>query len=77
MTIVFPISKSKTLDKKKSSFKKAKLGFGGVKETVQGNPIKSMRSHIRDPGVSQQTVQRAIKIGGEGLQCPSSKHQGL
>uniref|UniRef100_A0A0K2T3W6 Transposase Synechocystis PCC 6803 domain-containing protein n=1 Tax=Lepeophtheirus salmonis TaxID=72036 RepID=A0A0K2T3W6_LEPSM len=63
-TTVYAVSKSETLERKKGSVKKAKLDLEELKKIALANPLKSMRAHARDLGVSHQTVQRAIKKGG-------------
>ncbi|CAB4059360.1 unnamed protein product [Lepeophtheirus salmonis] len=58
-TIVYAVSKSKTLEKKKGSVKKVKLNPEELKKTAKVNPLMS-----RDNGVSYQTNQRENQKNG-------------
>uniref|UniRef100_A0A0K2VIF3 Uncharacterized protein n=1 Tax=Lepeophtheirus salmonis TaxID=72036 RepID=A0A0K2VIF3_LEPSM len=54
------ISKSKTLERKKISVKKAKLDSEELKKTAQDNLFKSQRAHARDLKVLHHTAQAAM-----------------
>uniref|UniRef100_A0A0K2UYS1 Uncharacterized protein n=1 Tax=Lepeophtheirus salmonis TaxID=72036 RepID=A0A0K2UYS1_LEPSM len=51
----------RTLERKKSSVKKDKLDPKELRGKTQGNSVRCMRPHAIDLGISNQTVQRAIK----------------
>jgi len=65
---VYNVRDKETVDRKQGSGRKAVLDHQEVKRTIEEAPLKSMRSHAKDMGVSEATVRRAVKkLGGKSL----------
>ncbi|QQP34952.1 Uncharacterized protein FKW44_023016 [Caligus rogercresseyi] len=65
---VYSVKKSESVERNPGSGRKAKLDPEGFKKVAQATPLKSMRAHARELGVSPMTVHRTVKkAGGKSL----------
>ena len=65
---VYSVSRSKMVDRREGSGRKAKLDPDEMQRVAQANPLKSMRAHAKDLGVSERTIRRTVKkAGGKSL----------
>ncbi|QQP37589.1 Uncharacterized protein FKW44_017897 [Caligus rogercresseyi] len=65
---VYTVKKSESVERNPGSGRKAKLDPEGFKKVAQATPLKSMRAHARELGVSPMTVHRTVKkAGGKSL----------
>ncbi|QQP35753.1 Uncharacterized protein FKW44_024065 [Caligus rogercresseyi] len=62
---VYRIGKD-NIKRKRGSGGKAKLDLQVVKKALEAEPLKSMRVHAKDMGISYKTIVRSVKmLGGE------------
>ncbi|QQP48747.1 Uncharacterized protein FKW44_009164 [Caligus rogercresseyi] len=61
---VYTVKKSESVERNPGSGRKAKLDPEGFKKVAQATPLKSMRAHARELGVSPMTVHRTPCEGG-------------
>ncbi|QQP48543.1 Uncharacterized protein FKW44_008900 [Caligus rogercresseyi] len=62
---VYTVKKSESVERNPGSGRMAKLDPEGFKKVAQATPLKSMRAHARELGVSPMTVHRTPCEGGE------------
>ncbi len=62
---VYNVKNREDIDRKPGSGKKAVLDLKAIREALEGNSLKSLRSHVVDMGVGPATLQRTVKKMGE------------
>ncbi|QQP41153.1 Uncharacterized protein FKW44_015432, partial [Caligus rogercresseyi] len=53
---VYRISKKDNIERKYGSVSKAKVGLKVIKKALEAEPLKSMRAHSKDMGISHTTI---------------------
>ncbi|QQP31680.1 Putative transposable element [Caligus rogercresseyi] len=65
---VYSIGKKDNIDRKLGSGCKAKEDLKVIKKALEAEPLKSMRAHAMDMGISHTTIVRSVKmLGGKSL----------
>ncbi|QQP53383.1 Uncharacterized protein FKW44_005850 [Caligus rogercresseyi] len=57
---VYRIGKKNNNKRKRGSGSKAKLDLQVIKKALEAEPMKSMRAHAKDTGISHTTIVRSV-----------------
>ncbi|QQP40113.1 Putative transposable element [Caligus rogercresseyi] len=63
---VYCIGKKDNIERKRGSDSKAKVNLQVIKKALEAEPLKTMRAHAKDMGISHTTI-----FGEENKSCPS------
>ncbi|QQP39893.1 Putative transposable element [Caligus rogercresseyi] len=62
---VYRIGNKDNIERKRGSGSKAKVHLQVIKKALEAEPLKSMRAHAKDMGISHTTIVRSVKMLGE------------
>ncbi|QQP37062.1 Putative transposable element [Caligus rogercresseyi] len=62
---VYRIGMKDNIERKRGSGSKAKVALQVIKKALEAEPLKSMRAHAKDMGISHTTIVRSVKMLGE------------